>query len=136
MIAIMERTVSTLTLSVALAICGSDALTVKRFHQEADAYEYMIFTHFNYFYSYPEYGKKWKSGNNCEFHRVHTKCHICGAVPERNYAGVGSLFIINIGRFATNQKNKRMVLLCNNHISDYCKWNPRINKMKKQLSLF
>lgn len=156
----MERTVSTLTLNVALAICGSNCLTVKKFAEEADANEYMLFTHFNYFYSYPEYGKKWKSGKDAEFHRVNTKCHLCGDFPERNYAGVGHIYLLNNGLsndeilvaknkkivrgkqfFETNLiKNtpvlSQMICLCQHHVNGYFKWNPQMKVRGKQLSLF
>lgn len=129
----MERTVSTLTLNVALAICGSNCDIVTRFSQEADTNEYMLFTHFNYFYSYPEFGKKWKLENDCEFHKVQIKCHLCQQLPERNYAGVGHIYLLHNG-IGNNQN--RMICLCQNHINDYFKWNPQMKVRGKQLSLF
>lgn len=129
----MARTVSTLTLNVALAICGSNGLTVKRFAEQAGANEYMAFTHFIFFYSFPEFGKKWKSGKDCEFHRVYTQCHICKEKPERNLAGVGFIYLLN--NSISNNKN-RMICLCEKHVSSYFKWNPQMKTRGKQLNLF
>jgi hypothetical protein len=157
-----ERTISTISLSVALAIGGVEIFNqIEKFSKEATDNEYTSFTHQNFFYSYPEFGKSWKNGKSCEFHRVQTKCHLCDFVPERNYAGIGSMYLLNNGtcndeilvndgyevvrgKKVYNQKyvpnspiHTRMILLCENHIGSYFKWNPHQERKKEmQLKLF
>jgi hypothetical protein len=159
-----ERTITTISLSVALTI-GSSKLfdEIKRFSQEANENEYTSFTHYNFFYSYPQWGKTWKDDKTCEFHRVNTKCHLCDFEPDRNYAGVGTIYLLNNG-ICNNEilickgyetiKGKKvwkkeykpntprlspMILLCENHIKSYFKWSNNKEVKKKypiQLELF
>lgn len=135
-------TVSTLTLNVALAIGGNKIFNqIGKFSKEANENEYTMFTHYNFFYSYP-------IGKDCQFHQVNTKCHLCDHTPERNYAGVGTIYLLNNGvcnddilipnghkiergrkvlltKYVKNTPSlSRMILLCENHIKDYFQWSP------------
>lgn len=159
-----ERTITTITLFVALAIGGSEILNqIEKFSKEAAENEYTNFIHYNFFYSYPEFGKKWLNGKDCEFHRVNTKCHLCDYTPERNYAGVGTIYLLNngicnkdilvhkgfkksrgrlihINEYEPNTPRlSQMILLCQKHIGIYFEWckNKEVKKLKKlQLELF
>lgn len=159
-----ERTITTITLSVALAIGGNEILNqIEKFSKEATDNEYTSFTHYNFFYSYPEFGKQWKNGKSCEFHRVNTKCHLCEYMPERNYAGVGTMYLLNNGicndeiilhkgykkergrliqikEYVKNtQRLSQMILLCENHVSSHFPWRsiPNVKQgTSMQLQLF
>jgi len=113
-----ERTISTISLNVANAISSGAKFELNWFFKEAQQNQYMSFSHHNFFYSFPEFGKEWPNGKDCEFHRVHTQCNVCGLKPSRNYAGVGSLYLLKGG--------KRMELLCHEHVAKYKKWDPYI----------
>lgn len=158
------RTISTISLQVALAIGGSRAFNdIERFSLEANENEYTCFTHFNFFYSYPEWGKKWPDGKSCQYHRVNTKCHLCDYMPERNFAGVGHIYILNNGicnddilvsggyriergrrvqildRVQNTARLSRMILLCPDHVRGYFKWDPNRTESRGrsvQLELF
>lgn len=147
--------ITTITLQVALKIGAAEIFNqIEKFSKEANDNEYIEFTHYNFFYSYPGWNNKWLNGKDCEFHRVYTKCHLCSYMPERNYAGVGSIYLLNNGicngkvlvcnnkkmEYVTNTPQlTRMILLCPNHVSShfmYCK-NKEGKKAKPlQLSLF
>lgn len=158
-----ERIISTITLPIAMALNSSAFSDIEEFAKYADCNEYTMFTHRNFFYSYPECGKKWTNGKDCEFHRVNVKCHLCGYTPERNYSGVGIMFLLNNGygdedilvvkswqkkrgvlipikeRIANTPSLSRMIILCQNHVAGYFKWrqNKEVKKVKPmQLELF
>lgn len=136
---------------------------LEAFAKEADSNDYTMFTHRNFFYSYPEWGKSWANGNDCEFHRVHTKCHLCDYMPDRNYAGVGNMYLLNNGcgeetilvvkkwetkrgvlipiteRVPNTTRLSRMIILCPDHVGSYFRWNENnyVGKRKSvQLELF
>lgn len=153
-------TITTITLDVAKALCAGSYFDLVKFAETGDANDYIIFNHCRTFYSYPEFGKQWTNGQMCQPHRVQTQCHICGHTPERNFAGVGSLFLLNNGVgndeipvvkdwqmkqgkrtpivewVANTPRLSRMIILCENHIKSYRPW--RAQKVKKgyQLQLF
>lgn len=148
----MCRTITTITAALANTI-GHPA-ELQKFIAEANCNHYTMFTHQNFFYSYPEFGKDWSNGKMCEFHRVNTKCHLCDWQPERNYAGYGTIYLLNNGvskktiliyeGIGKNRVTKlvpnthslsRMILLCPKHISGYFEFNP-IPKKNNQLTLF
>lgn len=159
---IHKNTISTITLSVALKIGTAEIFNqIEKFSKEATENEYTIFTHYNFFYSYPEFGKSWLKGKDCEFHKVNTKCHLCDYTPERNYAGVGTINILNNGicndkilvskGYETIRGRKvqlhdyvvntprlsRMILLCDKHVTRYIEWDKQKNKpIQQQLQLF
>lgn len=128
----MERVISTITLQVALAIGSNEIFNqISKFTKEATEHEYTSFTHYNFFYSYPEWGKKWPNGETCEFHSLNTKCHLCNWRPERNYAGVGTIYLLNSG--------SRMTMLCPKHIKGYFEYGNSQDIQKSiptQLALF
>ena len=151
--------ISTITLNVALAIGAGTVNKIEQFSKEADCNEYTLFTHYNFFYSYPEWEKKWKDGKLSEFHRVHTKCHLCDYRPERNYAGIGSIYILNNGlcnktilvkngteirrgkectifkEIPNTPQLSQMILLCPDHIGSYFDWRLQTKTESKVLQL-
>lgn len=159
-----ERTITCISLSVALAIGTCEMFQeIERFSKEATENEYTSFTHYNFFYNSPEWGTKWLNDESCSFHRVNTKCHLCDYMPARNYAGIGTIYLLNNGvcndeilvskgtkiqRGRSIQINEwvpntprlsRMILLCSDHIGSHFKWreNKEIKEKKYiQLELF
>jgi hypothetical protein len=143
-----NRTISSINVPVALAIGGAEIFNqIKRFSEAAKANEYTCFTHYHFFYSYPKWGKQWPSQKSCEYHTVNTKCHFCNWQPKRNYAGVGSIYLLNNGISNNNvlipsiggKQKSRMIFLCPTHVEPYYKWIDK-NKIPKkgfvQLELF
>lgn len=130
--------ISTITLPVALAIGNTSGFkNIEMFMNYANPGQYIDFTHRNFYYSYPVFGKQWMSGKDCEFHRVNTKCNVCNHMPERNFAGIGSIYLLHNG-IALDQTN-RIVLLCQKHIAGYLPWSSikDFRQLKtKQLELF
>jgi hypothetical protein len=90
-------TLTTLTPRIAQEIAPYGRFHLDQFIKEGDANDYIMFTHRNFFYSYPDWGKQWPDGKDCEYHRVDTKCHLCGHIPDRNFAGYGTLYLLNNG---------------------------------------
>lgn len=119
--------VSNLTLNIAWQITPDRSL-LNQFYKHANANQFIYFTHQPFFYSYPIFGKIWATGKCCEFHQVNTCCHICGEVPNRNYAGYGTIILQRSGC-----KN-RMDLVCESHFFG-TQFNPALFS-KTQLSLF
>lgn len=118
---------SNLTLNIAWQIT-SDRFLLNDFYKHAEANQFIYFTHTPFFYSYPIFGKIWANSKACQFHQVNTCCHICGHVPERNYAGYGTLILQRSGQ------GNRMNLVCADHISG-TQFNPLLFS-QKQLALF
>jgi hypothetical protein len=81
-----------LSLQVAwqLSSCRWD---LEDFFLNAKPGEIFPFTHYNFYYSYPSWGRIWPNGLLAQFHQLHTCCSKCHAIPDRNYAGIGSLFL-------------------------------------------
>ena len=119
--------VSSLTLNVAWHIT-SDRMLLNDFYKFAERDQFIYFTHTPFFYSYPIFGKIWPDGKACQFHQVNTSCSICGRVPDRNYAGYGTLLLQRTGA------DQRMKLVCIEHKSGR-QFNPLLFS-QKQLSLF
>ena len=119
--------VSSLTFNIAWQI-GSDRFLLKQFCKYAEPGQFIYFTHTPFFYSYPDFGKAWPDGKYCQLHQVVTSCHICGHVPERNFAGYGTLLL---QRTATD---KRLDLVCDEHVFGW-QFNPHLFS-KRQLALF
>lgn len=153
-----HKVLTTLSMKLALELT-TDRSQLKRFAENAGVNEYILFTHFNFFYSYPQWGKKWVNDQICQFHGVIIKCHLCDYTPERNHAGVGSIYILNNGVcnketlickrtngvlgspqwVASHPRHNRMILLCGNHVASHSLWRPRkpVNKsIPVQLNLF
>lgn len=90
-------TIHTITPQVAAELCSGPRFDLQAFVEKGDANDVLLFAHYAFFYSYPAWGKKWPNGKDCVYHRVETQCHLCGYKPERNYAGVGTLYLLNNG---------------------------------------
>lgn len=119
-----NRALSSITLNVALAIGTADCFNrLEEFTKKASCCEYTSFTHYNFFYSYPLFGKKWKDNKYCEYHQVNTICHICKCMPERNYAGIGTMYLLH------NGVGDNEILIKNNGIKQYIKNTPRLSPM-------
>jgi hypothetical protein len=153
---------TTLTYNLALRIRSGPSWDLDKFVKEASCCDYMLFPHYNFFYSYPDWGTQWKNGKESEFHRVETFCHLCGAKPERNYAGIGCLYLLNNGigdeeilvsdgcyikrgkrvlrtKYVKNTPRlSPMILHCENCVDSYFYWDPHGLHIKKpvQLNLF
>ena len=119
--------VSQLTLNVAFQIT-SNRFELLEFYSHSLTDQFIYFTHTNFFYSYPIFGKIWPDGKACQFHRVQTCCSICGQAPDRNFAGYGSLLLQRTG------VDQRMSLVCMVHKSG-SQFDPNLFS-KPQLSLF
>ena len=126
-------TITTITLRVALAIGSTELFNrIEEFFLNAKACQCTDFVHLNYFYSYPEFGKKWSNGKYSEYHEVKTMCHHCGEFPERNYAGYGTINLLK-----TNAD--RAFCLCNQCARKYghSRWEKyQTTKQSQQLQLF
>jgi len=119
--------VSKLSLHVAWQIT-SDRSLLNDFCKYAEANQFIYFTHTPFFYSYPIFGKIWPDGKCCQFHQVNTCCHNCGLIPERNYAGYGTLILQRSG------PGNRMNLVCADHTSG-TQFNPCLFA-ERQLRMF
>ena len=119
--------VSSLTLNIACHI-GSDRFLLNLFYKYAEPGQFIYFAHTPFYYSYPDFGKAWPGGKVSQFHQVVTSCHICGQVPERNFAGYGTLLL------QCTTISQRMVLICDEHKIGL-KFNPDLFS-KRQLALF
>lgn len=125
--------VTKLSVAVAEEISTDSFLDLSRFKNEAIGSAVILFIHHNYFYSFPEWGTKWKYGNKMQYHRVDTKCAVCGYEPERNIAGVGYMYLRN--------DHNKFKILCPEHAKLFPRYNalpcrePRHPFGSKQLSL-
>ena len=142
--------ITTISYKIAFAITSFERATLKRFHDEATCNEYMDFTHYNFLITGPEFGKEWRNGKDIEYHKVETKCHLCSYRPDRNYAGIGSLYLLHNGisdetivKWSGTGKNRtwkevpntetRMILLCPNHVGSHFKWDDGVKIIKPQI---
>lgn len=128
---------STITPLVALAIGQSEhSNQIRKFWREARENEKTLFTHFSFYYSWPERGKSWKEGKSMQFHRVYTRCHCCGEMPSRNFAGIGWIYVVKLKQ---ELNRGRMVMMCHSCSAGYRVWSGHpmyIRPEPKQLSLF
>lgn len=134
-------TISTITLKVALAIGGAEIFNrIGDFSKNANDNHFTQFTHSNFYYSYPEFGKKWTNNNDhCQFHRVNVKCHLCDHTPERNYAGIGTIYVLNNGicndeilvSTALKVKDRGVEIIRGKKLQtfEYVKNTPRLSRM-------
>jgi len=97
-----------LTIRVAEAICSGEKVSLETFFRFGKANEFFMFAHHNFFYSYPEWEKKWKDEQICEFHQVNIACNCCGRIPERNYGGIGNIWLMK-----SNRERRDFVCFCN-----------------------
>lgn len=90
-------TVSFLSYRIAEEIASGEKFTIERFYKGGDVNDYISFCHYNFFYHYPEFGTKFKGDKESSFHQVEICCHICKMKPERNYAGIGTIYLLHNG---------------------------------------
>lgn len=154
---------STISKDVAYVISSGSLFDLEQFILHGDANEYMAFSHYNFYYSYPAWGTKRKDGSSFTFHRVEPVCLLCKQTFERNYAGVGTMYLLNNGvglkeiRVSDGfeyrgcrkiKKSKlvpntprlsRMIILCRDHVQGYLPFRihgESIVNGSRQLSLF
>jgi hypothetical protein len=151
--------VTSLTSNIAMEIVSTTKWELTDFIKNGSCCEYISFTHYAFFYNYLTNGES-------QYHRVETKCHLCDYKPDRNFAGIGSIYLLNNGVgdshiLIVESYNKirgkeipvlktvpnhpslsRMICLCPNHIKGYFPFNQTsANKIPDkpiytQLSLF
>ena len=97
--------ISKVSLEVASQLSSFSTFGLQDFFNKATPGQIFDFCHYNFYYSFPEFGHQWKNGLSCEFHRVETCCRKCQAQPERNFAGVGSIYL-------SMQEDRNASLLC------------------------
>jgi hypothetical protein len=89
--------ITTLTYNLAKQICSGEKWSLEDFYKNGNCNDVFMFPHYNFFYSYPEFGKKWANGKYCEFHRIEIACHMCKTKPNRIYAGIGNIYLLHNG---------------------------------------
>ena len=97
--------ISKVSLEVASQLSSCSTFGLQDFFNNATPGQIFDFCHYNFYYSFPEFGRQWKNGLSCEFHRVETCCSKCQAKPPRNFAGIGSLYLCMDG-------NRKTLVLC------------------------
>lgn len=81
------------------------------FIEQAQLNEYFFWTHTNFYYSYPEWQKKWiNTQDHCCYHKIEIACNCCHKQPERNYAGYGTICMYK--SFRSTKKRQLFLLLC------------------------
>lgn len=128
---------SQLSYNLALEIMSDVKTYFMDFAKRHEYNHYYMFTHYSFYYSYPEFGKKWNNTSDlCCFHKIETCCNECGYTPDRNYAGIGTLFITG---YAPKVDGK-FTLYCKDCVPGFnFSEDPRItnfNTKTKQLQLF
>lgn len=111
--------ISSITYKVAFELTSSTRWELCDFVENAKRDTYMVLAHYNFYYSYPCFGTKWKGDKNCEYHKVETKCHYCDWKPERNFGGIGNMYLL------LKAANERMILLCPTHAKNYHYWKDK-----------
>lgn len=149
------RYITTLSQSVAEQITTNRVL-LSEFIENAGNNQFFPFTHYNFFYSYPDFGKQWPGDKPCEYHDITTRCHLCGKEPERNFAGIGTLYLLHNGisnptiltvgpdgkrMWVKNTPSlSRMILLCEHHVGSHSPYRSKsfdpVAVQSKQLTLF
>lgn len=110
-----------LSLKVAEAITSSTLFQLQDFVSNAPTNQWIPFTHYNFYYSYPEWSKKWhniKDHTATMFHKIETACHCCRKTPTRNYAGVGTLYMLKSNINNKDKRAHKLLLFC----SSCVKW--------------
>ena len=97
----------TLKSSIARALIPGQKFTFENFLKNADGKSWLCYTHYSFFYSYPEFGKKWLNHKDCQYHRVNTCCNCCRKKADRNYAGIGTFYA-----YKSKIRKNRIVLFC------------------------
>ena len=97
--------ISKVSLEVASQLSSCSTFELRDFFLRAEPGQIFDFCHYNFYYSFPEFGYQWKNGLSCEFHRVETCCSKCQAKPARQYAGIGSVYLCM-------EENRKALILC------------------------
>ena len=97
--------ISKISLEVASQLSSCSTFELIDFFQKAEPGQIFSFCHYNFYYSFPEFGRQWKNGLSCEFHQIETCCSKCQEQPSRNFAGVGSLYL-------SMEENRKASILC------------------------
>jgi hypothetical protein len=122
-----------LSLKLAKILDSSSFCKIDKFYELAESRELLRFTFCQFYYSYPEFGKKWKSGEICEYHRINTECCMCHKpIKKLNNGGVCNAYLKKAGRERMLIFCDRCVTNCSNLLSE---WEPK-NIISKQLQLF
>lgn len=100
--------VTQLTLKIAEVICSGEKVSLEMFYNNGEYNEYFLFSHYNFYYSYPEWQKKWSNDQICQYHQINVACHCCSKIPNRNYAGVGNIWLMK-----SRMPNRDFTLFCN-----------------------
>jgi hypothetical protein len=100
--------ITQLTLKIAEAICSGEMVSLESFFKNGLSNQYFLFSHYNFYYSYPEWQKKWPNSQDCQYHRINVACHCCGKIPDRNYAGVGNIWLMK-----SKILNRDFTIFCN-----------------------
>ena len=119
--------ISKVSLEVASQLSSCSTFGLQDFFNKATPGQIFDFCHYNFYYSFPDFGHQWKNGLSCEFHRVETCCSKCQAQPTRQYAGIGSLYLCMA-------ENRKALILC-----DVCAEGLKVFgnvRCYEQLSLF
>ena len=98
-------TISKVSLKIASELASGERFSLEKFFLKAKPGEIFDFWHYHFFYSYPEFGKQWTNDQCCQYHEVTTHCSKCQENPDRNYAGVGSLYLLM-------NEDRKALLLC------------------------
>lgn len=97
--------------------------------------DYIDLPHTSYYYSYPEFGKKWHNTNAlAQYHKIECKCFFCDSKVEYNHLGIGNIYLV------FKKLNPNFMLLCNDCIEKggYLRFKTEKRRQNevKQLSLF
>lgn len=151
-----------LTYQLAYKLTSSERFSLEDFYKNGTCNEYLSYwPHYNFFYSYPEFGKKFCNHEGGMFHRVKTVCHLCKCSTERNHAGIGSFHLLHNGisdetitvktgkelirgrvkfhysEIANTPRLSPFIILCHNCVGSYFKYEKNKPKpvLNKQLVL-
>lgn len=131
---IEKKGITTLSYKVADAIRTMDNWELQEFAEKGKVGEMILYAHYHFFYSYPEFGKKWANDKSSCYHEVDVRCYLCGERPDRNFAGIGSIYLAK-----ASAALPRFVCLCRDHTGINTKFGEKRNSPKqqiKQLELF
>jgi len=97
--------------------------------------DYIDLPHTSYYYSYPEFGKKWHNANALsQYHKIECQCLLCKSKVEYNHYGIGGINLV------FNKLYPRFMLLCDDCIEkkQFTRFKTEKQRQKdvKQLTLF
>jgi len=97
--------------------------------------DYIDLPHTSYYYSYPEFGKKWHNITALsQYHKIECQCFFCDYKVEYNKYGIGNIYLV------FKKLNPLFMLLCDDCIDKggYLRFKTEKQRQKdiKQLTLF